>query len=36
MYIKKISDPKTEPCGPQLLLVRVSDIEFLMEIYWCR
>ena len=36
MYIKKSSGPKTEPCGTTCLLVRVSNIEFLMETYWCR
>ena len=33
MYIEKSSGPKTEPYGTPCLLVRVSDIEFLMETY---
>ena len=36
MYIKKSSGPKTESCGTPWSLVRVYDIEFLMETYWFR
>ena len=35
MYIKESSHPKTEPCGTPWSLMRVSDLEFLIETCWC-